>query len=168
MSRRKEPLIEALQQGHSYTWTVPEGGNRASMRAAVVHGQTLTMSPIVDTGDIQAGDMVLVKWHNSTIFHLVGEIQDDRFLIVNSVGKVNGWVTGSEILERITEIIEPEPRPDLQDMLAQLDETYRFLISRDKLSEDDAGRLRSVAEDLRWYADRIGFERCYMMPRSNI
>lgn len=167
MLKRKDPLLEALNQGRSFTWTVPEGGNLASMRAAVKHGQTLTMSPVIDPGEIQVGDMVLVEWQKSHIFHLVGEIQGDQFLIVNSVGKINGWVDGSAILGRITKVVDPGPRPSLSAMMEQMEQTYRRLIERMGPSEDDARRLLTVVEDLRWYAGRIGEERCYMMPRSN-
>jgi hypothetical protein len=79
MSKHKAPLLEALQAGKSCTWTVPEGGNLASMRAAIKHGQTLTMSPIVDPGEIKVGDLVLVNWHEGTIFQVVGEIQGDQY-----------------------------------------------------------------------------------------
>src|SRR5512147_181698 len=109
MAKRKNQMLEALQAGRSYTWTEPDGGDLASMQAAVKHGQTLTMSPIGDPREIQVGDIVFVKWHEGYITHLVQEIQGDQFLIVNSVGKVNGWVKGSEILGRVTHRDEPEP-----------------------------------------------------------
>ena len=168
MSRRKkDPLLEALREGRSYTWTVPDGGNLASMREAVKHGQTLTMSPIANFSEIQVGDFVLVKWHQGDIFHIVGEIQGDQFLIVNSLGKVNGWVSGKDILGRITKIVDPKPRPDVPVMLDQLETAYHQLIQLEKPADDDKLRLLSIIEDLRWYADRIGSERWYKMPRSN-
>jgi hypothetical protein len=70
------------------------------------------------------GDFVLVKWHRGDIFHIVGEIQDDQYLIVNSLGKVNGWVPAKDILGRATKIIEPEPRPSVPVMLDQLQAAY--------------------------------------------
>jgi hypothetical protein len=167
MSKHSDPLLEALKEGKSYTWTVPEGGDLASMRAAIKHGQTLTLSPILDPADIQVGDLVLVKWHQSTIFHMVGEIQGDRYLIVNSLGKVNGWVSAEEILGRITLIVEPEPRPDVPAMLGQLDAAYHKLIQLEHASDEEARRLSSIVDDLRWYAERIGSERWEGMPRSN-
>jgi hypothetical protein len=167
MSKHTDPLLEALKEGKSYTWTVPDGGNLASMRAAIKHGQTLTMSPIADPGEIHAGDLVLVKWHQSTIFHMVGEIQGDRYLIVNSLGKVNGWVSANEILGRITHSVEPEPRPDVPVMLEMLDTAYHGLISLEHASEEDARRLPAIVDDLRWYAERIGSERWDSIPRSN-
>jgi hypothetical protein len=167
MSKHKDPLLEALKEGKSYTWTVPDGGNLASMRAAIKHGQTLTMSPIANPGEIQVGDLVLVKWHQGDIFHLVGEIQGDQYLIVNSLGKVNGWVSAKDILGRITNIVDPEPRPSVQIMLEQLDTAYHNLIQLEHASDDEARRLSGIVDDLRWYADRIGIERWNTMPRSN-
>ena len=165
--RKKDPLLEALKEGKSYTWTVPDGGNLASMRKAIKHGQTLTMSPVGDPSEIQVGDLVLVKWHQGDIFHLVGEIQGEQYLIVNSLGKVNGWVSAKEILGRITKIVEPEPRPSISIMFDQLEEAYRNLIQLDQPAEDEKQRLLAIIDDLRWYASRIGEERLYEMPRSN-
>lgn len=163
----KDPLVEALQEGKSYTWTVPDGGNLASMRKAIKHGQTLTMSPIVDPREIQTGDFVLVKWHQGDIFHIVGEIQDDQYLIVNSLGKVNGRVPAKDILGRVTKIVEPEPRPSVPIMLEQLKSAYHHLLEIEQPSAGDAQRLQGILDDLRWYADRIDTERWDELPRSN-
>jgi hypothetical protein len=97
----------------------------------------------------------------------VGEIRDDQYLIVNSLGKVNGWVSGSDILGRITEIIEPEPRPAIPEMLIQLESAYRRLVEREQPSREEAQRLLAVVDDLRWYASRIGAELWRKQPRSN-
>lgn len=164
---RKDPLLEALKEGKSYTWTVPDGGNLASMREAIKHGQTLTMSPIGDPSEIQVRDMVLVKWHQGDIFHIVGDIQGDQYLIVNSLGKVNGWVSAKDILGRITKMVDPEPRPSVPEMLDQLETAYRDLIRLDQPADTDAQRLLSIVDDLHWYADRIGTARWNQMPRSN-
>jgi hypothetical protein len=167
MSKHKDPLVEALKEGKSYTWTAPDGGYFASMRNAIKHGQTLTMSPIGDPSEIQAGDMVLVKWHQGDIFHLVGEIQGEQYLIVNSLGKVNGWVTAKEIMGRVTKVVDPEPRPELPVILEQLEAAYRRLIQLDQAAEEDALRLLSIVDDLRWYADRLGAERWDAYARTN-
>ena len=167
MSKHKDPLLEALKEGKSYTWTVPDGGDLASMRKAIKHGQTLTMSPMIDPSEIQVRDLVLVKWHQSDIFHIVGEIQGNQYLIVNSLGKVNGWVSAKDILGRITNIIEPEPRPGAPVMLEQLEAAYHSLIQLERASEDEARRLLAIVDDLRWYAERIGVEFWDKMPRSN-
>ena len=164
---KKDPLLEALKEGKSYTWTVPDGGNLASMREAIKHGQTLTMSPVVNPSEIQVGDLVLVKWHQSDIFHIVGEIQGEQFLIVNSLGKVNGWVSAKEILGRITKIIEPEPRPSVEIMLEQLETAYQALITLEQATDNEAQQMFTIVNDLRWYADRIGKKRLNIMARSN-
>lgn len=164
---KKDPLLEALLEGRSYTWTLPEGGDLASMRAVIKHGQTLTMSPVANSDEIQVGDLVLVKWHQGEIFHMVGDIQGDLFLIVNSLGKINGWVGAQDILGKITEIVEPEPRPSVPTMLGELRMVYHDLTQLGQSEDDDAQRLFSIADDLLWYANRIGAERWDKMPRSN-
>ena len=167
MSKYKNPLLEALKEGQSYTWTEPDGGDLASMRAAIKHGQTLTMSPIANPGEIQVGDLVLVKWHQGYILHMVGEIKRDQYLIVNSVGKVNGWIGSKDILGRITNIVEPEPRPSVPIMLEQLDTAYHNLISLEHAGDKEVQRFSTIVDDLRWYVDRIGTERWSSMPRLN-
>jgi hypothetical protein len=167
MPEHKDLLLEALKEGKSYTWTAPDGGDFASMRKAIKHGQTLTVSPVVNPSEVQVGDIVLVNWHKGYLFHIVGEIQDDQFLIVNSLGKINGWVSGKDILGRVTNIIEPEPRPSVPIMLEQLDMAYHSLIQLEQITDDEAQRLFTIVNDLRWYADRIGIERWNTMPRSN-
>jgi hypothetical protein len=167
MSKHKDPRLEAMLAGRSYTWTVSEGGDLTSMRAAIKHGQTLTLSPLTNSREIQVGDIVFLKWHNGHMMHLVQEIQDDHFLIANSVGKINGWVPGSDILGRVTRIVDPPPRPSIPDMLDQLDATYQNLISSTQAEREDEQRLLSIVNDLRWYADRLGVERCYRQPRPN-
>jgi len=94
MSKHKDPLLEALKEGKSYTWIVPDGGDLASMREAIKHGQTLTMSPIGHPGEIQVGDLVLVKWHQGNIFHL-GSTEKLLFgfakLLVRDDGVIPTW-----------------------------------------------------------------------------
>lgn len=164
----KDPLLEALKEGKSYTWTAPDGGNFASMRKAIKHGQTLTMSPVADPSEVQVGDIVLVTWHKGTLFHMVGEIRGDQYLIVNSLGKENGWVSGKDILGRVTKIVDPaEPRPSVPVMLDRLDAAYDRLLKLEQPVGDEAQRLLGIVDDLYWYADRIGAARWYEMPRSN-
>jgi hypothetical protein len=116
MAKRKDALVEALESGRSHTIQVPQGGDLASMRAVLKHGQRLTLSPVADFREVQVGDIVLVKWRGGNhILHLVEEIQGDQFLIANSVGKINGWVHGGDILGRVTQAIDPPPRPSVPD-----------------------------------------------------
>jgi hypothetical protein len=170
MAKRKspDPLIEALENGQTYTITMADGGDLASMRAVLKHGQTLTFAPVQDYGRVQVDDIVIVKWRGGGyIMHLVGERQGDRFLIINSLGKENGWTHGRDILGRVTEIIDPEPQPPVPQMLAELEEAYTAVITEVNLTSDDAARLLSVAADMRWYADIIGAEQWDELPQLN-
>ncbi len=170
MAKRKtpDPLIEALEDGRSYTITLADGGDLASMRAALKHGQTLTYSPVTDYDQIQVNDIVIVKWHGGGyINHLVGDKQDEQFLIVNSLGTENGWTHGSNILGRVTERIDPEPRPTVPEMLAQMVAAYESIIMKAQLSVVNADRLLSIASDMQWYADLIGAEAWQQLPSLN-
>ncbi len=167
MTKHEDPLPQALREGKSFTWTEPDGGDLASMRLAIKHGQTLTMSPIADPSEIQVGDIVFLRWHKGYMCHLVGEIKGDQYLIMNSLGKVNGWVSIQDILGRVTNVIEPEPRPGVPEQIDQLELAYRDLLQKEQPPEDEARLLMSIVEDLRWYAGRIGSERWTTMPRLN-
>jgi hypothetical protein len=167
MTKRKNQLLDALKEGRSYTWTEPDGGDLASMRAAVKHGQTLTMSPVSNSHEIQVGDIVFVKWHEGHLIHLVQEIQGNQFLIANSIGKINGWVKGCDILGRVTNSVEPEPAPSVPVMLDQLEAAYRTLAARLQSAGDENSHLLSTVDDLRWYADRISSERWSKLPQLN-
>lgn len=52
-------------------------------------------------------------------------------------------------------------------MLEQLEEAYRTLIQLDHPADDEAHRLLTIVNDLRWYADRPGIARWDKIPRSN-
>ena len=163
-----DPLIEALENGHSYTITIPDGGDLASMRAALKHGQSLTFSPVTNYDQVQVNDIVVVKWRGGGhIVHLVGDKRDEQFLIINSLGKENGWTHGSNILGRVTEIVEPDPQHSVPEMLVQLAAAYESIIAGMKVASDEAERLRSVVADMRWYADLIGAEQWQQLPSLN-
>ena len=145
--KRPDPLVQALEERVPYTITIADGGDLASMRAVIKHGQTLTFSPVDDLAEIQVNDIVIVRWRGGSIMmHMVGEIRDDHFLIVNSLGKENGWVAGSAILGYVTQIIEPEPRPAVPNMLALLETAYQTVTERANLSDEEGLRLCSIAQ----------------------
>jgi hypothetical protein len=138
------------------------------MRGVLRHGQSLTLTPVTDSCPAQAGDIVLVRWRGGNhILHLVGEIQDDRYLIVNSLGGVNGWVGSEDILGRASEIVDPKPRPSVPEMLDQLDVAYGTICERERPVPNDARMLRSVADDMRWYAGHIAPGQWDVLPRLN-
>ena len=166
--KQKDPLVEALKEGRSFTITLSDGGAFHSMRMILKHGQSLTFSPVTDYQDVEVGDIVLAKWRGGGyISHLVGEIQGDQFLIVNSVGKVNGWVQGNDLLGRVTHMTEPELHPGVLEMLEQLESAYRDFIENKKFAQDDMARLLSIIDDMRWYAERIGPEKWESLSQSS-
>lgn len=167
MVKHKDPLVAALEEGFSFTYTIPDGGDLASIRAALKHGQTLTVSPVSDASQIKRGDIVFLKWRDSYILHLVADIQDEQFLIVNSLGKENGWVSAKDILGWVTQIVEPEPRPEVPELLDRLEEAYQSLAGSLQADEEAQARLSAILADLRWYAARIGQKRWSLQPRKN-
>lgn len=167
--KRPDPLIAALKQQIPYTIIMVDGGNLASMREAVNHGQTLTFSPVTDPAVIQVGDIVMVNWRGGTpIMHLVGAIRDDQFLIINSLGKENGWVTGDALLGYVTHTIAPETRPAVPELLDHLEGAYHALLAQNNPSAEEAARLLAVAADLRWYATVIAPPQWSQLPRLNL
>ena len=52
-------------------------------------------------------------------------------------------------------------------MLDRLQTAYAKLAEREGIDVDEARRLVAVVDDLRWYADRLGAERCDALPRQN-
>ena len=168
-NKRPDPLIEALQQGIPYTIQMADGGNFASMRAAVKHGQILTFSPVRDAATLQIGDIVMVNWRGGNpIMHLIGDIHDDQFLIINSLGKENGWVTADAIFGYVTQTVEPGPHSSLPTMLDNLEIAYGECIKRANLSETASTRLLSIVADLRWYAAQINQTHWHQLPRLNL
>ena len=168
MAKHKDSLLEAMRASRPYTFTIDEGGDLASMRRAFKHGQTVTIEPVSDASqEVKAGDIVYLRWRGSYIMHIVQEIQGDQYLIVNSLGKINGWVPGSDLVGRVTKIVDPAPRPSIPEMLNQMEAAYRRLIEQQHATEMDARRLLAIVADLRWYAQRLGEERLDVMPRSN-
>ena len=166
--KQKDPLVEALEEGHSFTVTLSDGGAFHSMRAILKHGQSLTFSPVTDYHEVEIGDIVLAKWRGGGyISHLVGEIQDDQFLIVNSVGKVNGWVPGNDILGRVTHMTEPELHPSVLEMLGQLESIYHAFVAAKQFAQEDIVRLLSIVDDLRWCAERLGPQKWESLSQSS-
>jgi hypothetical protein len=157
-----------LKQGKSCAYTIIEGGDLASMRGIFKYGQEITLSPVEDFHDVQVGDIVYVQWRGGGyILHPVQEINGDQFLIVNSLGKVNGWVPGSAILGKVTHLVDPPARPEVPEMLALLQAAYQRLASRYGATKEETLRLEGIVEDLRWYMERIPPDRWEKLPRQN-
>jgi hypothetical protein len=71
------------------------------MRGRIESGQLVILAP-VKLADIAVGDIVFVRWKGNYLLHLVRDIQDNRYLIGNNLGKLNGWVVETDILAKAT------------------------------------------------------------------
>jgi hypothetical protein len=91
--------IEALRNGKQVVIR-PRGG---SMRGRIEDGQAVTLGS-VDVLDVRAGDVVLVRWRGNFLLHLVKEVDDERLLIGNNVGKINGWAMRTDVLGRVVTV----------------------------------------------------------------
>jgi hypothetical protein len=162
MTKTRDSVIDTLLAGQTVEIYVPEDGDLASMRGILKHRQVLILSPVADFRLVQANDIVMVKWRGGNyILHVVREVQGEQFLIAN------GWVHGSDILGRVTKIVEPEPLPGIPEMLEQLHVAYQRLVELTQVDEVTTRRLFSVLEDMQWYAGRIGPDRWAQFPRQN-
>jgi hypothetical protein len=56
-------------------------------------------------------------------------------------------------------------RPAVPAMLDTLEDAYHALADHSEASDEDRQRLATIVADLRWYAARLGEERCEVPPR---
>ena len=78
----------------------PHGG---SMRGRIESGQLVTIAPM-DPALVQVDDVVFVQWKGNYLLHLVKEIEGERFLIGNNVGKINGWVQAAAVRGKVVAV----------------------------------------------------------------
>ncbi len=168
MAKPTSECLENLIQGKSFTWKLRAGGDLASMRGIFKYGQEITLSPVGDFHEVRAGDIALLKWHGgSYILHPVQEVDGDQFLIVNSLGKINGWTHGSAILGKVTRLVDPPARPAVPEMLVILQAAYQQLASRCAATVEELLMLEGIVQDLRWYMERITPARWEKLPSQN-
>jgi SOS-response transcriptional repressor LexA len=90
---------EVLRRGE--TVTVRPRGH--SMKGRGNDGDHVTVAPC-DPSTLQVGDIVLVRVHGHEYLHLIQAIQEQRFLIGNNRGGINGWVGAHAIFGRATAV----------------------------------------------------------------
>ena len=73
------------------------------MRGRIESGQQVTIEPVT-FAEVAVDDVVFVRWKGNYLLHLVKELSDDRVLIGNNLGKINGWVSAEDVLGRVTEV----------------------------------------------------------------
>ena len=79
--------IEALKEGK----TIQIRPRGHSMTGKVNDRDLVTLEPC-ETDNLEIGDIVLVRVKGNDYLHLVKAKNQDRFLIGNNRGGINGWV----------------------------------------------------------------------------
>lgn len=91
-------LIEKLREGETVSFR-PRGN---SMTPKIKSGDLCTVVP--DISEIKKGDIVLCKVRGSQYLHLVSAIRGDQYQISNNHGRVNGWITVSNIFGKLISV----------------------------------------------------------------
>jgi SOS-response transcriptional repressor LexA len=91
--------IESLKEGK----TVQMRPRGHSMKGKVNDGDLVTVEPC-QTEDLAVGDIVLVRVKGHDYLHLIKAINQNRFLIGNNRGGVNGWVGHNCIYGKATKV----------------------------------------------------------------
>ena len=74
-----------------------------SMKGRVDDGALVTLAPC-NPAELKVGDVVLVRCHGNVFLHLIKAINEQRFLIGNNRGGINGWVGPKAIYGIATKI----------------------------------------------------------------
>ena len=96
-----QDALADLNEGRT-TQVRPQGG---SMRGRIESGQLVTLQPAT-AADVFVDDVVFIRWKGNYILHIVKEIDGDRLLIGNNIGKINGWADASDVIARVTEVAD--------------------------------------------------------------
>ena len=94
--------IQLLRNGQTIKFR-PRGN---SMTGRIDNGALVTVAPINDVNLLQDGDVVLCTVHGNQYLHLIKAIKDQRFLIGNNHGRINGWC-GINQIHGICIAVEP-------------------------------------------------------------
>jgi hypothetical protein len=91
--------IARLQRGETVSFR-PRG---KSMTGRIESGQLCTVAP-ADPPTIAVDDIVLCRVRGAEYLHIVKAIQDQRFLIGNNRGRINGWIGAHSIFGKCIKI----------------------------------------------------------------
>ncbi len=85
--------IKKLQNGESVCFR-PKGN---SMVPLIKSGDLVEIEPILESHEFKIGDIVLCKVKGKQYLHLIKSIQENRILIGNNRGYINGWTSKNSI-----------------------------------------------------------------------
>ena len=66
-------------------------------------GQLVTLAP-TKPEEVQAGDVVFVRWKGNFLLRIVKKVTDSEVLTGNNLGKTNGWVLSQDVIGTVTGI----------------------------------------------------------------
>lgn len=75
----------------------PVGG---SMREKIESGQLVTLKPTA-YDDVETDDVIFIRWKGNYLLHLLLEKKDQKLLIGNNVGKINGWIPAEALIAKV-------------------------------------------------------------------
>jgi hypothetical protein len=75
----------------------PVGG---SMRGKIESGQLVTLKPTA-YDEVETDDVIFVRWKGNYLLHLLLEKKDQKLLIGNNVGKINGWIPAEALIAKV-------------------------------------------------------------------
>jgi hypothetical protein len=73
------------------------------MRGRIESGQLCTVAP-VDPETIAVDDIVLCRVRGAEYLHIVKAVQDQRYLIGNNRGRINGWIGAHSIFGKCIKV----------------------------------------------------------------
>lgn len=94
----KEAIKELEENGECQIR--PYGG---SMRGRIESGQLVTIRTI-EGKEVEVDDVIFVKWKGNYLLHLAKEITDNRILIGNNLGKINGWIEQKDVIGKVVKV----------------------------------------------------------------
>ena len=75
------------------------------MRGRIESGQLVTIEPIAPNA-VSVDDVVFIRWKGNYILHIVKDVEEDRLLIGNNIGKINGWADREDVLGKVTDVAD--------------------------------------------------------------
>lgn len=92
--------IEKLNQGEVVQ--IRPRGN--SMTGKIDNGNLVTIVPITESVELDKDDVVLCRVKGNDYLHLIKAISDNRYLIGNNRGGINGWVSRNSIFGKVIKV----------------------------------------------------------------
>lgn len=104
--------LEAVQSELAAGRHVRLRGSGTSMRPRINDGEVITLAPLAPGDEVRVGDILLARVPSGRHFvHEVKEVAggEERYLIGNTRGELDGWVGRAEVFGRVVYIGDDSP-----------------------------------------------------------